>query len=236
MDSKAAVVLVAALATGCASAPQLPQIRADEPVEFLAADAHKPGLDLYNNAMGQGASVGAKSGMAVGAMWAFVCGPWFWVCVPITAAFGSGVGALSGTAVGAMQGPGSEQRERLMERLRSLGASRDPQAELAAAIAAMSNGRWRVEAKAPVSVIARINEVALHARQGDRVVLALTATIYVRGVVPSGSREPDSKTFQYLGPEADIRVWLEDRESFVSESLDQAIRHVAREAYSELSR
>ena len=235
MDAKTVVGAFAMLATGCASVPQLPSIPPGEPVAILTAAA-PPGVDLYNNAMGQGAGTGAKSGMLIGAMWGAACGPWFLVCMPITALFGSGVGAVSGTAVGAMQGPDAGQRERLAERLRGIGAARDPQAELSAAIATMARGRWRIEPASPVAVAARIDEIALHARRGDRVVLGVKATVSVRGVVTPGSREPDSKVFAYLGPEADLRLWLEDPDGFVSEAFSHAIRHLAREAYSELSR
>ena len=64
----------------------------------------------------------------------------------------------------------------------------------------------------------------------------MKATVTVRRSVANASGEPDSKVFQYLGPEADVRLWLENPGDFVSESLQQAIRHIAREAFSELSR
>lgn len=236
MDSKVTMVAMAVLAGGCATT-QLPPIKASEEVAIVAAGTTHTAFDFYNNAMGQAAGSGSKGGVVVGALWGLSCGPWFLVCMPMGALFGSGMGALGGTAVGALQGPEAETKERLMNSLRAYAQARNAEADLADSIAAMAGGRSTLMRDAsPVSVVARIDQVALHARRGDRIVLGLKATVTVRRSIAAASGEPDSKMFQYLGPEADVRLWLENRGDFVSESLQQAIRHIAREAFSELSR
>lgn len=237
MDWKRIVVAVAALLSGCAA--QLPSITRGEEVAIITSGTTHPSIDLYNNAMGQSARSGATGGAVAGALYGLACGPFAPACVPMGALLFGGMGALGGVAVGATQGPEAEVRTRLLEHLTSHGRIQLAEREMVDSISATASasGHWRiVPDSAATSIVVKLDEVALHARRGDRVALGMKAIITVRRSGPAPANPLDTKVFQYLGPESDVRVWLMDRGDFAAESIRQAVRHIAYDVVMGLSR
>lgn len=128
-----------------------------------------------------------------------------------------------------------------LEHLKSHGriqlAEREMVDSNSASASASASGHWRiVPDPAATSILVRLDEVALHARRGDRVVLGMKAIITVRRTGAAQAGPLDTKIFQYLGPESDVRMWLMDRGDFADESMRQAVRHIAHDVVMDLSR
>ena len=241
MNAKVALLscLTTLLLSACAT-PRLDAIGADEPISFITIpprNAPSTPIAISNKNVGRGARAGYVSGSVVGGLAGIACGPFAVLCIPAGALIGGGGGALGGTLVGLAQGLPADEYRQLRDSMDAFARDRDPREQLVAAIADQVRRRWTLVAEgAATTMRVEVDDVALHVRDDDRVALVLRATITVRraGVDRTFAGEP--RTFEYVGPASDVRIWLENRDDFVADTFLFGYRHIAHEVFSELAR
>lgn len=236
--ARAMTLLVSALLAACAT-PQLGRIGPGEEVAIVAADreAASAPFGISNKAIGQDAGSGALAGMTALGLTGLTCGSLAVVCVPLAALVGAGVGAAGGAVVGIAGSLHPDSSRQLRDRLDSYRAANDPPQRLVQSIAEEAKGHWTpAPAGSATTVIVRLEEVALHAMPRDHIALWMRATVTVRRKGATQATDSDTKTYDYLGPASDARLWIEDRNDFVAYSFSHAYGHIAQGVFADLAR
>lgn len=231
-------LLLVAMLAGCA-ATRLEKIEAGQEVAIVSADRGSEGatIEISNKVIGKDAGTGAVGGMVAFAPLGLSCGPWAPLCVPFTAMVGAGVGALGGAVVGVAESLSSETKQQLRGRLDAYREANDPRQRVVEAIADQAKAHWTITpAGSAMTVVVKLEEVSLHALREDRIALVVKAAVGIRRPGENAKTEPDTKTFDYVGPESDVRQWIEDRNDFVARSFDHAFGHIARRVVADLAR
>jgi hypothetical protein len=235
--AKAMPLLVPALLAGCA-APPLGRIDPGQPVALVAAEGESSTapLDITDKTTGNQAGSGALSGSALGLV-GLTCGAWALVCVPYAAMIGAGVGALGGTVIGIAGNLSVEKGQALRDRVEAYRATNDPRQRLVQAIADEAKGHWTLAPDgATTTVVVKLEEVALHAMPREHIALWMKASVTVRRQGATQGTSPESKTYDYLGPASEARLWLEDRDGFVAWNFADACTHIAQGVFADLAR
>ena len=228
--------LLSVMLIACAT-PRLGTLKVGDEIEIAAATEKEADsrVDISNKVIGQDAHAGALGGASAGAIAGLFCGPWSPICVPLGAmvvGFGGGaVGAIAGIAESLPR----EARDQLHSRIEDFRRLHNPREHLMAAITGKARDQWRVVAE-PSSTLMTVHlrEVALHSMRENRIALVMRVAVTVRSVGADGRSNTTAKTFKYVGPNSNVRLWIEDKNEYVANSFNHAYRQIAENVCSEL--
>lgn len=230
-------LLAAALLCGCAT-PTLPPLRDGSTVALQVAAGPATGapIAIRNLAVGEGVTAGVTTGMVVGSLWGLACGPFFFLCMPIGAAAGSGVGALTGAAVGATGAMMDDPATRLRARIMRSSQAHDLVGELRQRVEERARRHWTLVGAAAEGSAAlvgiELQSLRLSSTRDDRVSLE----IHVQVTVSTGAGSPPQrKDYAYIGPLTPLAVWLDERSDLLDTSLSTACQQIASQIVGELS-
>jgi hypothetical protein len=236
--SRAALVLIPILLAGCAAAPVLGPISKGAAVSVVVTpptETSEP-VPIRNQALRDGASAGAGSGMMIGGLWGLACGPFAPLCVPLGAAAGVVTGMAAGAVVGVTGALSAAQAEHLRERLERTRKTHDILDDLRARMTDRASKQWVLDGPAPVTrVMLELKDLELTSTRDERVSLSLLVLVTVQRDAGDQKRQPDRKVFAYKGPLSALAIWLDDRSDFIDTSLSAASQQMAAEIVSELS-
>ena len=192
-------------------------------------------VDISNEGIVQGAGGGMGLGAAGGALWGLTCGPWAPVCVLGGAIIVGLGGAVVGAGVGVATGLPAETQKHLQDRIDGFVAVHDPQQHLMNEIAQRASGHWMIVPRSPSStaVFVRVERVTI-LTMASRGRLRLQATVTTQG--PGQERDRAEKTVEYLGPPADVAVWIDNPNDFVAASFRDGYAFIAQSIVGTLSR
>jgi hypothetical protein len=231
-------LLAAALLCGCATRSALPPLRDGSTValQVLAGPETRAPIAIRNLAVGEGVTAGVTTGVVVGSLWGLACGPFFFVCMPIGAAAGSGVGALTGAAVGVTGVMANDPAARLRERITRASQAHDLVGELRQRVEERAQRHWTLASPAADGSTAlvgiELQSLRLATTRDDRVSLEM----HVQVTVTTGAGStPRQKDYAYVGPLTPLAVWLDERSDLLDTSLSTACQQIASQIVGELS-
>ena len=240
------------LVLGACATQQLGTVKSGEEIAIVAysESGPPPAIDISNKAIGRNSAVGGGGGAAIGALAGLSCGPFAIFCVPMGALAYGLVGAGGGAVVGAAQGLPAPVRDQLKAKIEDYSRLHNAPADLMTTITDKARGHWRlVSSQSGTVVTVRLTEMAFQTVSDSRVALAISVdvsvkrptdspapqmSVYVdrsRSVSPTGATE---KTFNYVGPNYNVRAWIEDKDEFVANSFVHAYRQIAENMLAEL--
>lgn len=232
-------VLALAALCGCATAPELPHIRAGESVAFMVAMSPQASgaITIRNDTLGSDTSTGLGSGMLAGGLWGLACGPFIVLCVPLGAAAGAITGTAAGAAVG-LTGVLPESKATLLrDRMLRLQQSHAMLTELQTNIADRARKYWDLGFGQAANVVTvELQDLLLASTRDERIRCAVRALVSVQ---PSGEkRVPTPKPprlYEYLGPYSTLTVWLDEGSDFADTCLTSASQQIAAQIVSDLA-
>jgi hypothetical protein len=228
-------LLCAAWLAGCSAIPQLPPLRAGEPVAIVAASAAPTAADtrIQNRELGSNAATGAGTGMLAGGMSGLSCGPFAVLCVPAGMLVGSLVGGAAGTVVGVTATLPDDKAAQLRARLARAREAHDPIEEVRRNLADRTRSRWQLDSPSPRSTITlELQELLLSSTRDERIGLEIRVLVSVRTGLTA---EPTRKVFEYLAPQTALAIWLDERSDFVDNLLTLGSQQIAAQLVSELA-
>lgn len=225
------------LLCGCATPPRLGPIRSDERIDFVVIQSAQADAvtRIRNQDLGRNTTVGAGSGMVVGALSGLGCGPFAWLCIPAGALVGGLTGTAAGAVVGLTASLSDDKAASIRERLGRVQQSRDIADRLRSELGERARQHWPVNADSSATVVTvDLVEQSLTSTRDDRIGLVVRVLVSVK---PDGAalRAPmTQKQFEYVGPLSPLTAWLDEKSDFLELSLNSASQQLAAQIVSEL--
>lgn len=221
---------------GCASPPMLSAIgpSARVALEVTSAAGVDGAIDIHNKAVGSDATKGGVVGGVAGGLYGFACGPFWFLCVPVTAMVGALPGSAAGAVVGASRALAPEKADPLRTRIAQWRQTHDLGAQLQAAIVEQARSRLTLASDdgADAQVHVTLQSLALNSTSDEQIALVAQVLVSVR----QGTGPEAQKVYDYTGPSSHVLVWLDERGDFIGSSLESFSRQIGAQVVAELAR
>lgn len=225
------------LLCGCAMPPRLGPIRSDERIDFVVTQSAQADVvtRIRNQDLGRDTTVGAGSGMVVGALSGLGCGPFAWLCIPAGALVGGLTGTAAGAVVGLTASLSGEKAASIRERLGRAQQSRDLPNRLRSELVERARRHWPVNPDSSATVVTvALVEQSLTSTRDERVGLVVRVLVRVNPGGAAAQAQLMQMQFEYVGPVSPLSVWLDEKSDFLELSLNSASQQLAAQIVSEL--
>jgi hypothetical protein len=203
--------------------------------EHTSLDADT-GKEKLARGVGQGAATGGSTGVAV----AVLCGPWFLLCLPITAGAGTVIGGGIGATAG-FAGLPEETAKSLNDVLVEIDDRRDFRQELVEEVVILiPDNDQASQENAEVLATVGIKRVAVRQHRNNNISFRMSASLRVE----QGGR--NERLYQRLkkidypqhydcsSPKRNAEDWLEDEQDTIDKALTSCIQTVSESISADL--
>jgi hypothetical protein len=228
-------MLVLSLLSSCTTQPQTPGTSRTGPpkIEFFAVTTSEQltGVGRAESAgdrVGEGMSKGATAGVAGGAVaGAAMCGPWFLVCLGITAGIGAVAGMTAGAAYG-FSGVSTEDALYVNEALSHLDQEYDFQQELLEQLEQRLPATVQASPElADAQVVVQLDRIDFVQHSRDNIRLESQGSMILGWKDGDATRNSDRIAFSAQTPEKDIDDWLADDGRQLGAGIRECIEELA---------
>lgn len=223
---------------GCATTGWPEPIRPGETVAIVVVNEPRTGdeVGIRNQALRDGASAGAGSGMLVGGLSGLSCGPVAVLCVPLGLMLGGVTGTAAGALVGATGTLPQDKAEQVRARLGQVWISHDLRAELERNINQRARPQWSLDSDQPTKrVTVTLKDIELSSTRDERI--GFTVRVVVAMMPPADARRPamTERRYEYVVQSTTLADWLDERSEFIDSGLSLASRQIALQIVADLT-
>jgi hypothetical protein len=223
---------------GCATAPPTMAVPRGEAISIAVVKAPDADgeINIHNQALRDGMTVGVGSGVAVGTLAALTCGPFFWWCAPLGVLAGGAYGTAAGAAIGWTGALPEDKAARVRARLIGVQRSHDLLDELCRHVTERVQAHWSLNPTTPAYLVTvELEDIRLTSTRDERIAMVVSVLVRVRPARAEPRAVAKEKPLEYVGPFTSLVLWLDESSDVIDSHLSIASRQLALQIVSEIT-